>query len=656
MQPTRMCARRLCLVAACLLAACLLAGVSTRLAHAAPPKARPGDVTLPKARPAAVMPRPVAPIGPPSVAAPPAALATAVPAPFAVVAPTVTGPTTGKRSGYTSYERETIANATRELGVTIDREPDGKIVESVDIVRLEVFEKRDPAPQFLNFFHHVSLDSVVRREVLLTPNSPFAETLADESARNLRKFPQLSLVLCVAVRGRTPGTVRVLVITKDTWSLRLSYDLQANAGGVDSFVLRPQETNLGGLQHTVSAVFKVVPKAYSFGAAYAIPRIGGSYVGASGNVDVTVNRDSGSAEGLQAALVVNQPLYTSRTAWGWNTEVAYGNYVVRRYSNGAQARFGSTKLPAGERIPFEYRRRGAQAKVGAVRSWGWANKFDLSFGLTVSNATYDAGDLTRYDPKLAAEYVATRVPRSDPRTTPIVQLRAYTSNFHRITDFETLGLQEDYRIGYDAYAQVYPVLEELGSARSLLGTFLSAQYTVPLGDGMVRASVESTVETQTSGVSDASLQVNFRGVTPRFGAGRVVMDAVVISRYRNYLRGLSVLGGEGRLRGYPTAFFDGQSLVAMNLEYRTRPLKLWSLQVGGVAFYDVGDTPNDLGKLNLKQSTGIGLRALFPQFNRIALRFDLALPLIRPLPAAVPAVGFFFGLEQAFQFGAAGPG
>ena len=44
---------------------------------------------------------------------------------------------------YSPYERETIEQVLRELHLVRDPNPDGKLVERVDIVRLDVFEPRD---------------------------------------------------------------------------------------------------------------------------------------------------------------------------------------------------------------------------------------------------------------------------------------------------------------------------------------------------------------------------------------------------------------------------------------------------------------------------------------------------------------------------------
>ncbi len=49
---------------------------------------------------------------------------------------------------YSSYERETIQMVSEKLGTAIDPSPEGKIIESIDTERLDVFEKRDFLPNF----------------------------------------------------------------------------------------------------------------------------------------------------------------------------------------------------------------------------------------------------------------------------------------------------------------------------------------------------------------------------------------------------------------------------------------------------------------------------------------------------------------------------
>ncbi|HEX4516762.1 MAG TPA: hypothetical protein VH054_24610, partial [Polyangiaceae bacterium] len=51
--------------------------------------------------------------------------------------------------GYSPYERESIAMVVKKVGGEIDPSPEGKLIESIDTERFEVFEKRDFLPGFL---------------------------------------------------------------------------------------------------------------------------------------------------------------------------------------------------------------------------------------------------------------------------------------------------------------------------------------------------------------------------------------------------------------------------------------------------------------------------------------------------------------------------
>jgi hypothetical protein len=197
----------------------------------------------------------------------------------------------------------------------------------------------------------------------------------------------------------------------------------------------------------------------------------------------------------------------------------------------------------------------------------------------------------------------------------------------RIIDFDTLALQEDYRLGHDVVLRVYPVLRALGSTRDLLGTYAGAAYGVPLGDGVARMLVEGTVEAMPDTVSDAFLNTELGVATPRIlGLGRLVLDLTFLDRFRNYLKTQSYLGSDSRLRGYPTQEFNGWNEIVGNLEFRSRPVELLSLQFGATAFYDVGDVFNNFDAIRPKQSVGLGLRVLFPQITRSVLRVDVAVP------------------------------
>ncbi|WP_437775376.1 hypothetical protein [Sorangium sp. So ce1097] len=545
-----------------------------------------------------------------------------------------------EHAGYSSYERATLERALARLGATIDPAPEGKIVEAIDVVPFEVIEDRDPAPGFLNWFHALSRPYVIRREVLLSVGRPYEQALADESARVLRGLSQLSLVLVFAVRGSAPDRVRVAVATKDVWSLRLNSNYRFAGGNLEYLFLQPAETNLLGVHHAIAAQLALDPGALSLGVAYAMPRVGGSRVRLRTELNAILGRETGALEGSSGAFVYGQPLYATEAEWAWEAEITWRDEVTRRFIGTRLATFDAAATPEDDRIPYRYRSDLLVGGYTVTRSFGGRGagggaaassgvKHDVSLGIEASRKVYRVDEPAGFAPSALAEFERREMPVSDTRVAPVLKYSTYSTRFSRVLDFNTLALQEDYRLGHELSIAIYPVTTALNSTRSFLGVSAAAAYTVALGDGLARAVVETVTELDRSQIFDASIEARARVHTPSFGVGRLVFDVRLFDRYRNYLNRRSQLGGDTRLRGYPTGAFLGEDVLSANLELRTRPLEIWSCQIAGAAFFDTGDAFDGYDDMRLKQSAGFGVRALFPQLNRIVMRADWGFPLTR---------------------------
>jgi hypothetical protein len=526
------------------------------------------------------------------------------------------------------------------LGTRVAADPEGKLVEGIDVVTLDVIEPRDPAPRALNWVHATSRRAVIEREILLSEGDLYSTFRCDESARNLRLLHQLSLVICAATEGSEDGRVRVLVITKDVWSLRLGWDISFTGGGLDSLQLVPTETNLGGTHQIALARYLYQPESQSLGFGYQIPRLAGRRLSLGAEAGLIWNR-KGDTEGSFGSIGVAKTLYSARTEWAWAMGANWRDEILRRYQNGRVA-------VDARGVPWQYGARRVAEAAYLTRSFGLTYKHDFTLGAEMNIRSFRVPELPGFDPAAIETFGRTNVPRSDTRVGPFLQYRAYTSNFLRVLDFETLGLQEDFRLGHDAYLRVYPITTALGSSRTFLGTYAALQYTFKLADGLLRASVESSTEAEADSLSDAWFSADLRIVTPRLGFGRLVFDAGVLNRYRNYLNRQTFLGGDGRLRGYPSSYFVGKDLIAYNFEFRSRPLEILSCQLGAAAFYDVGHVANGWSRLHPRQSIGVGFRVLFPQLDRIVFRGDIGFPMTRQLDPGVPPFTASIAFEQAF--------
>src|ERR1051325_5352715 len=74
-----------------------------------------------------------------------------------------------KKRAYSRYEQESLDAALAKLHGAVDPNPEGKILEGVVVVTLEVFERRDFMPRiflgFVNWFHVTTRPYVIEREV-----------------------------------------------------------------------------------------------------------------------------------------------------------------------------------------------------------------------------------------------------------------------------------------------------------------------------------------------------------------------------------------------------------------------------------------------------------------------------------------------------------
>lgn len=595
-------------------------------------------------------------------------------------APPAAPPAAQRLHVYSAYEEQTIAAVMKSEHLTRDPAPEGKVIERIDVVPLDVFEERDvgrgsssgehggalddaiewtkSAALKLNALHVTSRRGVIRDEVLLREGSPYEQALVDDTIRNLRRLPlvpQLSAVLVVAAQGSAPDRVVLLVITKDVWSLRLNWGIVGDSGGIDQLAFQPSETNFLGTHQILGANFVLEPSAYTFGLQYFVPRLSGTRLTLQSYANVMVNRASSEVEGSYGGLVAGEPLFSGKTEWAWDGSVTWQDIVSRRYENAALSTYVDPAYPQSPGIPFEYRTRALVSAYELTRSFGWDINHDFTLAANLGHAAYLTTPPAGADPRVVADFASQEMPVSDTRVGPSLQYHTYQMRFVRVVDFDTLALQEDYRLGHDVVLRVYPSFRALGSSRDVVTLYGAAQYTWAVRDGVFRAGIISDTEPQADRISDAYLQPVAHLVTPTIlGLGRIVVDGSFLYRWRNYLNVITFLGGDDRLRGYPTNFLVGANVLSYNVELRSHPIEILSCQVAGVAFFDAGDawTTN----YQTFQSVGVGFRALFPWLDRTVFRADLGFPFERLDPSTCPGpacvriqpYGFLVSFGQAF--------
>ncbi|HET9929632.1 MAG TPA: BamA/TamA family outer membrane protein [Polyangiaceae bacterium] len=553
------------------------------------------------------------------------------------------------------YERRVLDVELAKRRAEIDDAPEGKLISEVEIVTLEVFDESDPFPDFFNVFHVVSRERVIRRELLLHRGDPYRRRRADESVRNLRSLPQLSLVVLVALKDPDPRRVRLLLIAKDIWSLRLNWNAQLGPGGLTYLILNPSERNFLGTHLLVGGTFELFRSRYGVSGTLAHGRLFGTRLRSAAQVGAYVNRASGSTEGSFGQFSFGLPKYSEAQRWSYGVSLQWDDGITRvNVALPHEPYPTSTSLPydsGGVRL-FSYRREAYYEVLQTTRSFGLRHKLDLTFGLEASRRVYRSLVPDSIDPVQRQKFIDREIPIGDTRFAPFFQVSRYENDFLKTIEIEALGLQEEFRLGPQAMLRAYVAGTEFGSTRDIAGLFSGLAYTTPLGNGLMRAVGTSVIEYANDGKHQGMLALAARIASPRFPLGRLHFDAVLENRYQNYLRDRSFLGGDGRLRGYAASDTEvsgslrGSDLVAMNLEFRSRGINVLSFQCGLAAFYDAGGTASRFDALAVKHSAGVGLRVLFPTFDRTVFRADWAFPL-NPGYDHFPGA-LFFTAGQAF--------
>jgi len=543
--------------------------------------------------------------------------------------------------------------AATELEARLDPAAEGKLIEEVDVFTLAPIDARDPAPNALNVLHVSSQRFVIERELLLRAGDHYRKLLADESARNLRALPQLSLVMCESFTGSAPDRVRLVVITKDVWSLYVDFDVGAGSASASRLVLEPKETNFLGTHQTIMGRYALDPDTRGIGAAYVDPRLFGQWLFTFADANVVLNRHDGKTEGSYGTFAVVQPFRTNRSEWSWFGAGSWRYDLARQYQGPHVQRDPQTN------IDYRWFRDEGQLQAAVTRSIGWAWKNDVALTFSFSRQAYRLPLVTNADGAVAtaadrATFQAANMPRNDARIGPGVEWHAYRSDFLRTLDVDTLGLQEDFRLGHDVVVGLAPMWEsepgrasggtQADAAPSFLSLHAAVQETLPLSDGFLRASASWQSDSTLQRTLNGSVTLSSFLATPRVPVGRLVGAVWMITRYANQLNARTRLGGTDRLRGFEENEQQGPNAMAMNVEYRSTPLELFELQLGTVLFWDYGVAYSVEHAFLPGSSVGGGLRLVVPQIERSVFRLDVGVPI-----TTRRAPSWYFAFGQAFD-------
>ncbi len=556
-----------------------------------------------------------------------------------------------------TLEREAVDEALADRGLRLDPAPEGKTVGTIHVVNHEVFSKRDSYLQLANYLHRTTRDWIIRREVLQKAGEPYDEALVEETVRNLRDADFSGLVAILPVQSTQPGQVDLLVVTRDVWSLRFNTDYRQEGNVLVFLTTSLSENNLFGWRKKAAFGFDLLRGNYTFGPSYLDSNVAGTRLTFSVSYRVAYDRATDRKEGSSFGAQVSYPLFSLASRWGASLSGGYSDGVVRRYLQEGLYPVDLRGTPGMEALPYIYKVRRKSAGASLVRSFGRRVIQRVSGGYSFSEVRPRFHEsFPSEDPMVRAAFAAQVFPLSERVSSIYAGYSLFTPNYRVYRDYETYDLREDAQLGPAASASVSHAAEWLGSEVEQVGLAASAGWSFDLGDGFQRVAVSWGARIRRGQLVDESRAAGITLASPMLlRAVRLVSELGGSVLLRNTRPDVYLTaGGDTGLRGYGIGELSGQARFLGHIEARSRPLPIWALRLGAVAFYDIGDAAEQLSDLRAYHDVGVGLRLLIPQLNFYVLRVDWAVALRDGPPTArghtvagLPG-RFSSGFRQAF--------
>ena len=556
-------------------------------------------------------------------------------------------------------ERVSVDTALAARGLAIDQAPAGKIVRNIHVLNLDVFQPSDGGLlQWFNHFHRTSREGHVRRESLLQPGMPFDPLLVDETLRNLRSRlsyqandpPVTGIVAMVPVQTTSAGTVDLLIVTRDVWSLRFNTDYNYELGYLINLSTSLSENNLFGWRKQVALAYGLTPTYMTVGPNYFDPNLLGTRLRLTAAFYEIWDRKlgelaAGPYTGSSSRLRIEYPLYALANRWGAFVDGSNLSYQYRRIGgDGKTLQWWNPTTSKCDSPPSQdyanpvtgvdinaacaYRLHSSAIKSGITRAipQSWLIQrltFGSEFGLTRPTLS------PAFPTQLRDQYTSSRsFPVAERTSSLYAQYEVFTPQYRTYHNLDTYDLAEDQRLGPSATLKVGRASTLLGSERDFFSFLGEAHVNLALGGGFQSAGVSWESRRYSEGWSDQLLKGNLYAATPMLGgAVRMVASGVLGYRIENRLRRFVYVGALEGLRGYPVNAFNGEDYYVAHVEIRSIGLPLWSTRIGGLAFADAGNAADTWQELALFSDTGVGLRLLIPQLNVEPLRCDWAFPL-----------------------------
>jgi outer membrane translocation and assembly module TamA len=535
-----------------------------------------------------------------------------------------------------SLERASLVRALTARGYELEPAPWGKVIGALRVYNEDVFAEATPLLQFFNYFHITTKESTIRAEAVVAAGEIWDQERIAETARRLRDPLWSSVVAVVPVKAAAPGTVDVLIVTRDIWSLRLNTQYTFQQGKLTNLSMSLSENNFLGKRDLLAAALTMDQGAIAVGPLFIDKNLLGQHLDLRAQVNEIINRDDLlvrsklKSEGTTSSFSLTRPLWSLASEWAAGASFSHRFAIDRQYKNVQLDKFEYTDPTTLAKTLFdiEYAERRWTASAYVTRQWGGGLKQQLSIGHTVDSLRTRPLDDFAGDADQRAAFIKNVLPPAEVTSTPFVEYVLFTPRYRTLRNVATFALAEDLRTGPDLDVSLSFGLQALGSDQDFQRLSSSAGWTLPWSrDGFVRVAAALGGRYQQGALINNTATGSVRAATPPIaGLGRLVAQSSLSTKWDNEQNTFFAIGSDTGLRGFGINQFRGQRYFDFQLEARSAPYPLWVLRLGAVAFYDLGGAADLLSKLDLHQDAGFGVRMLIPQLSAQLWKFDFAIP------------------------------
>jgi hypothetical protein len=540
-----------------------------------------------------------------------------------------------------TYERTALDLALGARGLKVDPAPEGKRVGRIVVVNHEVFGPDDGHLQLLNYFHRTTRESIIEREVLLRPGDFWDETVAQETRRRLTHVSFTTLVVVAPVQSASPGTIDLLIVTRDVWSLRLNSNFEYQNGVLSLLELQPSENNFLGRRKQLAVIYDLDLGRYAIGPGYHDSNIRGSRWTLSAGARLLFGRQSDQLEGSSSSASLRYPLWSYKRRWGFGVGASHFVGTSRRFSgvtlvDSAPALCtysGNANVcdaDPGRGVPVRYRTHYIQAGSDITRSFGQTviQRVSLGYGFSGTRRDLFSDDFLAH-PELRAGFLTDVLPRTERVSAFSMSYELFLPDFVRYRDLGTYDFPEDVSMGPSAGASASYATPVLGSTREFWRFSGSVGWRVEIGQrGLLAVSAAAGTRLQEGESLDRNRGAELFFATPQFlRVLRLVTRFETQRLSNNRANARFSIGGDTGLRGYPIGVFQGEALVRGNVEMRSSGWAVGFIRMGGVAFWDFGHVAAYYDAIDLHHDVGVGWRVVIPQLQSTVIRVDWAVAL-----------------------------